>query len=250
MTHRIVAIHGVPTSPALWARLQVDGVLEAPALAGLATDAVPTRWDMATWLADVRPRVDAGTVLVGHDLGGILAALLAVERPVRGLVLCATSLSPVFGWALRATAWPLAWRYFYRRHGGRRFLLGGLPVHLHGAATDTFLGAAPVGLADRMRSTARALSIPSDLVSRLRDTSIPVSLIWGRRDPWYPLPLARRLAYALGAELTIIEAGHLAPWEAPVAFGHALERSLRRFADGASGQGAGGVLRVPGGPEG
>ena len=128
MMARVLAIHGVPTSPALWSRLALDVPVDAPPLAGLATEAAPSRWDVGVWLDELRPRVDADTWLVGHDLGGILAAMLAVERPVRGVVLCATSLSPTFAWALRATAWPLAWRYFYRRHGGRRLCRDGNAV--------------------------------------------------------------------------------------------------------------------------
>ena len=245
---RILAIHGVPTSPGLWSRLALAFPVDAPPLAGLATEAVPARWDMGVWLDALRPRVDADTWLVGHDLGGILAAMLATERPVRGVVLCATSLSPLFGCALRATAWPLVWRYFYRRHGGRRFLTGGLPITMERDAVDTFLDAAPSGFPERMRATARALRIPRDLVARLRDTSTRVSMIWGRRDPWYPLPLARRLAGSLGARLTVLEAGHLAPWEAPRAFSAVIEAIVQDAPFQGAGRTAGtsGSTIVPG----
>jgi pimeloyl-ACP methyl ester carboxylesterase len=219
---RVVALHGVPTSPRLWSRLDVGVPVVAPALAGLATDEPRSRWDLDGWLDAVRPMLDADTVLVGHDLGGLLATILAVQVPVRALVLSATSLSPLFAAGLRWSAAPLLWRYFYRRHGGRRFLTGGLPDALRQEVIDTFLASAPRDLPERMRSTASALRIPHDLEERLRDTSVRVSLVWGRRDPWYPLPLARGLARRIGADWTVLDAGHLAPWEAPGAYSAAV----------------------------
>ena len=216
----LLALHGVPTSPALWGLLPC--AVEAPTLAGLS-DGAPVPASLTGWLEALRPRVRPDTVLVGHDLGGVLAALLAVERPVRGLVLSGTSLSPAY-WALvRASAWPGLERYFYRRHGGRKFLVGGLVPALHDDALRTFLpDVAPDDLPARMRAIARLMRVPADLVDRLRATGVPIRMIWGRHDPWYPLPLARRLARQLGADLRVVEAGHLAPWEDPDGFAAAL----------------------------
>lgn len=216
----LLALHGVPTSPALWGRLPC--AVEAPTLAGLS-DGTPVPASLAGWLEALRPRVRPDTVLVGHDLGGVLAALLAVEHPVRGLVLSGTSLSPAY-WALvRASSWPGLERYFYRRHGGRKFLVGGLAPALHDDALQTFLpGLASDDLPARMRAVARLMRVPADLVARLCTRGVPIRLVWGRRDPWYPLPLARRLARQLGADLRVVEAGHLAPWEDPEGFAAAL----------------------------
>ena len=47
-------------------------------------------------------------------------------------------------------------------------------------------------------------------------------LVWGRRDPWYPAPLARLTAAASGARLHWVESGHFAPWEAPGGFSEVL----------------------------
>ena len=74
-------------------------------------------------------RVTDDTHLVGHDYGGLLAAMIAARRPVRSLTLSSTALG--LGWL---PAWltampPLHW-YFYRRHAGARWLeLGVSPAH-------------------------------------------------------------------------------------------------------------------------
>jgi pimeloyl-ACP methyl ester carboxylesterase len=201
--------------------------VRAPALRGLATQDPPAVWSLQGWLDALRPQVTPDTVLVGHDLGGVLAAMLAAERPVRALVLSGTSLSPWYWRAVRLSAVPGLSAYFYGRHGGRKFLLGGLRPALHAAALDTFAlrpghPSAIPDLPARMRCTARAMRLPPDLVGRLRARRVRTALVWGARDPWYPPGLARRLARALHAPLTTLDAGHLAPWEDAEGFTQAL----------------------------
>ena len=236
---QFLAIHGLPTGPGLWGRLGLD--VEAPALSGVGT-AAPSACTLDGWMSELRQLLNGDTVLVGHDLGGVLAAMLAAERAaagqrVAGLALSGTSLSPAYWAAVRASAWPGLWRYFYRRHGGRRFLLGGMAAERHAEALSAFGlaldGFTPGGLSPghpaaipdlpaRMRATAAGMRLPAGLTGRLRAGGFPIRLIWGRRDPWYPLWMARRLAADLGAGLATVEAGHLAPWEAPEAFAAAL----------------------------
>ncbi len=226
---KFVAIHGLPTGPGLWGRLGLE--VTAPALSGVGT-AAPSACTLDGWMSELRPLINGDTVLIGHDLGGVLAAMLAAERAaagqrVAGLALSGTSLSPAYWAAVRASARPGLWRYFYRRHGGRRFLLGGMAPERHAAALEAF-GLSPghpaaiPDLPARMRAAAAGMRLPAGLAGRLRAGGFPIRLIWGRRDPWYPLWMARRLAADLGAGLAAVEAGHLAPWEAPEAFAAAL----------------------------
>lgn len=198
----ILALHGLPTSPEIWSRLDVA----APALHGALADQV----------ASVLPLVDADTVLIGHDMGGVVAAMVALTVRPRALVLTGTALGPY--WAMvRATAWPGLQRYFYARHGGRKFVAGAVSAGLREEALRTFPGADPA----MMRALAASMRPPPDLARRVA-ARVPVHLIWGRHDRWYPPVVARAIARATGARVEWIDAGHFAMWEAPEAFTAAL----------------------------
>jgi pimeloyl-ACP methyl ester carboxylesterase len=212
---RIVALHGVPTSPRLWERLPIPVV--APALHGVAT-AGRASWSLDSFVADLLPILTPETVLVGHDLGGVVAAMAALRVRVREVILTGTALGPY--WAMvRATAIPPLDRYFYRRYGGRRFLAGSVSGGRVAEVLTAFPGAPD--LPERMRILARHMRPPPDLAREL-GRRVPVRLVWGRRDRWYPPVVARALARATGAEIRWIEAGHLAMWEEPEAFAAAL----------------------------
>ena len=205
--HRL-ALHGVPTSPALWARVPL--ALDVPALGG----------GLRAQVAAVVPRITAESVVIGHDLGGVVAAMAVVaagERGVRArrVVLCGTALGPY--WAMvRVTAWPGLWRYFYARHGGRRFVAGAVHPSRAAEALAAFPGADPA----EMREVARGMRPPANLAARLAATA-PVSLLWGRDDRWYPPAVAHAVARGTGGALHWTEGGHFAMWEAPARWAEA-----------------------------
>ena len=220
---RIVALHGLPTSPRLWERLEVPRgwVLERPPVPGLGPDGTPDAFSLE-WAAErLRARTEGADVVMGHDLGGVLAAMLA--RPDQAVVLSGTALGHYWA-AIRATAKPLVNRLFYHRYAGRLFLRnGGLVEHRGGL--DAAFGDHGEGWAERMRTIAAAMRPPPGLGRRLRAQR--VLLAWGRHDPWYPvLPVGRGLAWSTGGELAVLEAGHFAPWEAPTAFSERLASFL------------------------
>ncbi|MFZ5478032.1 MAG: alpha/beta fold hydrolase [Myxococcota bacterium] len=201
----LLAIHGLPTSPALWSRLPFP--VDAPLLPGVDTD---EPFSLDALVAHLRPRVRGDTVLVGHDLGGVVAAMLGAETGAP-VVLTGTALGPY--WAMvRATArWPLH-RYFYERHAGRKFLAGSVSPARAAEAMAAFSPVPPA----RMRAIARAMRPPA--IPRLRD----VRLVWGRDDRWYPPFVARALARRFRVPVTWVPGGHLCPWEHPDAFAAAL----------------------------
>ncbi len=219
---RTVALHGLPTSPALWARLPVPVL--APALRGVATAEPRDDWSLDGFVDEVVPHLDADTVLVGHDLGGVIAAMAAVRVRVRSLVLTGTALGPYWA-AVRLTARAPLHRYFYERHAGRKFLTGAVSP---ARAEDVLAAFPPVpDLAARMRAIARAMRPPPGLARRVA-AHVPVRLVWGRADRWYPPPVANAVARGVGAEIRWVEGGHLCMWEHPEAFAAALLASPRR----------------------
>lgn len=167
------------------------------------------------------PRLTADTVVLGHDMGGVVAAMAAVSATApRAVVLSGTALGPY--WQLvRATAWPLLWRPFYRRHGGRRFVAGAVAPHRQQVALATFPGADPL----EMRRIAWSMRPPRRLAARLAAVT-PVFLVWGREDRWYPRAVAQALARATRAPLREVPGGHFALWEEPGPFAAALDEIM------------------------
>ncbi len=217
----IVALHGLPTSPRLWERIDAPRGwdLRCPPVPGLGQGGTPDAWNLewAARLIRERWETESADILMGHDLGGVLAAMLA--RPGQKVVLSGTALGPY--WSLiRMTAWPFLNRAFYHQYAGRVFLSKGCMPEHRDALLDAFANHGD-GWAERMRRIARAMRPPASLGLDLRRN--PVLLAWGRQDPWYPpIPVARAVASASNGRLELLEAGHFAPWEAPGGFSEAL----------------------------
>lgn len=213
MTHSgperpLLLLHGVPTGPKLWSRLSIPHV--APTLTG----------NLLTQVDQVAQSLTSETVVVGHDMGGVVAAMAALVRPPRCVILTGTALGPYWT-AVRCTALPVAWRYFYARHAGKKFVAGSVAPHRAAEALAWFSGQDPL----QMRAVARSMRPPAGLAHALSAT-VPVRLIWGERDRWYPQPVARAVARATCAPLQFVPGGHFAMWEHPEAFSAALHGLL------------------------
>ncbi|GAB3483210.1 alpha/beta fold hydrolase [Amycolatopsis cihanbeyliensis] len=81
------------------------------------------------------------------------------------------------------------------------------------------------GVAAYWRAVARYdEDLAAPLVPRLAELSVPVRLLWGDHDAWFPREKARELAAALpGAELRFLpQAGHFSPEDNPRAFAEEL----------------------------
>lgn len=160
------------------------------------------------------------TVVVGHDMGGVVAAMAAVRRPPRLVVLTGTALGPYWT-AVRMTALPGVWRYFYAKHAGRKFVAGSVAAGRTAEALAAFPGADPV----QMREVARSMLPPAGLGQALASV-VAVRLLWGEADRWYPPPVARAVARATQAPLRFVAGGHFAMWEHPAVFTAALQHIL------------------------
>jgi len=192
--------------------------------------------------------------ILAHDSGGLIARYVAADDArVTALVLGNTEISghhapmlqvlkavvntPVLGPLFLSAVMRMP---FVRRS---RVGFGGCFENrdlIDGEFNDLFL--APM-LADKRRAfsqTELLRTLDPALVDRLPDVHArlrcPVQLIWGRDDPFFPLPLARKMLpeFAAGATLEVIEDGKLyVHEERPAPFAH-LARSFLQEAFAAS----------------
>ena len=211
---KVLALHGLPTSPRLWERLQLPPgwQLETPPIPGLGPEGTAADWNLRSTADLVGPLNSGDKILVGHDIGGVLAAMIAI--PGQTVILSGTALGMYWA-AIRLIARDPLQRYFFERHQGRRFIShGSLPEH-RASLLEAFSEHGPDWGA-RMRLIARGMKPPMMLALGLR--SCAVRLAWGRHDPWYPSWIAQTLKRTCGAKLFWLESGHFAPWEDPRGF--------------------------------
>ncbi len=233
----VVYVHGIPTSPRLW-RHVIPRVDNARSLAwemvgyggsieeGRGRDiSVGKQADyLASWMRELTPN---GAVLVGHDLGGGVAQILAVRHPelVRGLVL--TNAISYDSWPipqvklLRASA-PVVerlpdevFRFVYKS-----FMFQGHsnPRQAEEAVSEHFpYYEAADGAAAFVRQV-QSLDVQDtlDISGRIPELDIPAHVVWGVADQFQKIGHGYRLAYELGAPLDRIEDGkHFTPEDFP-----------------------------------
>jgi pimeloyl-ACP methyl ester carboxylesterase len=167
----------------------------------------------------------ADAVLVGHEMGGAIAAQCAITDPsrVRGLVLVdAAGFGLREPWALRIVGWPGIGRValgLRSRWITRRLLESAYadPSRLRPEDVDQYY--APVAERDFGRALWGVLhEFRFDaLVGRLTNVQIPTLVLWGERDDWIPQSYGRALAAELPrmAYLSVPNAGHALSEEAP-----------------------------------
>jgi pimeloyl-ACP methyl ester carboxylesterase len=217
----VLLVHGFPTSRALWKdvapRLIAAGMrVLTPDLAGYGDS--PTAPDVGMesqsgWLLDLLDERGVEKVsLVAHDVGTAAAQILTVRAPsrVRSLVL----MDGVYEteWAMGAVESIRDWDpgqaarlqpVLARRLRSIRELLGAYAGDEGGR---------------RLIHAARCLDPKqtAGMTARLRGTGVAVRVVWGADDAYLPLDsVARPLADALGAPLTIVPGGHFLPLDNP-----------------------------------
>lgn len=245
----VVYVHGIPTCPSLWRRV-VPLVPEARSLAWEMVGygaSIPEGRDrdisvarQAEHLARWMRALELGrAVLVGHDLGGGVAQILAVREPelVRGLVLtnaiCYDSWPIPSVKAMRATggvvermpdaAFRVVFETFIRRgHGDRSRARESIRHHWpHYEAAD--------GARAFVRQV-RSLDVSDTLAvsDRLPDLRVPAALAWGAADRFQKIGYGYRLAHDLAASLDRIEGGkHFVPEDHPDRVAAAIRKVLQ-----------------------
>lgn len=234
----VVFVHGIPTSPRLW-RHVVPQVRGARSLAwemvgygasieqGRERDiSVAKQADyLAAWMRSVG--LDEGAVVVGHDLGGGVAQILAVRHPglVKGLVLTN---------AICYDSWPIPSVKAMRSMGSVverlpddvfRPVYASLLQQGHddrGRARESIGEHWPyyksAGGAAAMIRQVRSLDVRDtlDVADRIPHLDVPARIVWGAADGFQKIGYGYRLAYELGAPLDRIESGkHFVPEDHP-----------------------------------
>jgi pimeloyl-ACP methyl ester carboxylesterase len=233
----VVLVHGIGSSIYSWAEVlpalgQSHDVI-ALDLPGFGGSDIPAGFGAERYPPLLRSFLDAlglpRVALVGHSLGGAVAAAFAAAEPGRldRLVLvdaAGFNLAPADRpWLLRGLGWPAAAGVLDLLPMRRRVLALGLRQVFHddGRVTpervEEYL--APLArpgairfMAGLLRDT-RALGLP-EAIARVRT---PTLVIWGRQDAWVPLRDADRFQSAIpGARKAVIEGcGHVPQEERP-----------------------------------
>lgn len=250
----VVLIHGIPTYSYLWRnvapRLAASGLPTISVdLLGYGFSDKPIGVDLGI-AAQARILVTAlelmkwrGGTIVGHDIGGGVAQLLALARPdlVRRLVLVDTIAYDSFpepGIArLKEPAWDaiLGAHDFDLKKGLAKGFMRGMAnseqvtPNLIAEYERPFKGVegrlAYLRAARALRTEELALRM--DAVEHLET---PTLILWGAEDPFQPLHYGERLAKAMvNARLDVIMgASHFLPEDTP----HLLARRIASFAGG------------------
>src|SRR5881628_3778463 len=150
----------------------------------------------------------ADAVLVGHSMGGAIAAEAAIAWPdrVRGLVLIGSSgLGGREPLLFRVARWPVV----------------GPPLLAYGRA---------------LRATLREFQFDGLGGGRLNRIAAPTLVVWGDEDRWIPTSVGRLMAGQIPRSAFVMarHAGHAVQEEAPADVNHLLIRFLKQ-----------GVTRVP-----
>lgn len=217
----LLLLHGFPTTRRLWKgvtpRLVQAGLrVLAPDLIGYgdSPDAPDVGMkNQAGWLLELldEQRIDRVTV-IAHDVGTAAAQILTVRSPerVRGLVLMDGVHET--DWAMQAVASILDWDPS-RAARLQPLLARKLPV-----IAEVLVAFSGEEGGRRLIHAARCLDPEQTdgMTARLRQSGVPIRLIWGSDDAYFPPATAgRRLADALGVDLTVIPGGHFLPLDNP-----------------------------------
>lgn len=182
-----------------------------------------------------------GVHLVGFDFGGPTAIRLAgrLDSRVRSLTLAATNLFPdtPIPFPLRIVKIPVLGALFFRIAFGTLGLMMMWVAAVSDRAAFPFRRYREALRGQGVRSTRRIfLESMRDLpglyteVERIaRGLGLPAIVLWGDRDPFFPVRVGERTAAALGAELRVLGGcGHFVPEERSEAMAGAIRELVAR----------------------
>ena len=220
----VLLLHGFPATRRLWSqvapRLAEAGYrVLAPDLVGYGeSEPAPGvgvgMVNQARWMLEFLDRLGIQqAAVVAHDVGTAAAQLMLVRAPerIRALAL----MDGVYGgeWGMEAVASIQSWEV---AQAGR--LAPVLERRLGKGMSEILSAYEGEEGGRRLIRAARDLD-PRDtagILGELKARHVPAVLMWGDRDPFFPVDkVARPLANLLGAELRIFAAGHFLPLDVP-----------------------------------
>ncbi len=197
-----LALPGIPAGSGVWKKLPVR-ILD---FQGVQDSSHRFRWDLESFVDETLPHYDNQTILMGHDLGGVVAAMSAVRKAPKAVVLTGTALGHWWFWT-RLSASPVLNRFFYHTFKGNLFVRAG-----GGKKTSQrFVDHPHFHDPTKMKTLAKEMKPPTDLVHNLQ-LACPVYIIWGRKEVFYPGFLAKSLSNRLKAPLYWNDGGHYCMW--------------------------------------
>jgi haloalkane dehalogenase len=245
----VLLLHGIPT----WSFLYADVIpLLEPHCRVIAPDFLGHGW------SDRRDRFDRSLIaqtdavlalldelgiervtVVGHDTGGGVALILAIDHPERVARLVLSNVVAYDSWpigdmvALSDPSW--------REKSVSEvvdFVAEGLADGIHNAdrLTPAFREGIVAPYADKegkisLIRNASALNTNHTmaLVDRHAEITAPTLVLWGQHDPWQTIVDGERLAEEIpDAQLVRVEASHWIPQDAPVEFAERIVSFLRQ----------------------
>jgi haloalkane dehalogenase len=244
----VLLLHGIPT----WSFLYADVIpLLEPHCRVLAPDFLGHGWSdrrdrfdrsLTAQTAAIVALLDAlgleRVTVVGHDTGGGVGLILAIEHPERVARLVLSNVVAYDSWPIgdMITLSDPAWSDKPVQEVVD-FVAGGLPDGIHNAErlTAEFRAGIVAPYADEegkisLIRNASALNTNHTmaLVDRHREIAAPTLVLWGRHDPWQTIRDGERLADEIpGARLVPVEASHWIPQDAPREFAEGILGFLR-----------------------
>lgn len=255
----VVLVHGIPTSPALWRHV----VPRLESVRALAWEMVgygrswPTGKGrdisvaaQAEYLHDWLDALETErAVLVGHDLGGGVAQIVAVRHPERCAGLVLTNAIAYDSWPITmvkamAAAGPIVERL--PRLVIRTLIAGFIrPGHDDGARARESIAEHRPGYdhSDGARTFVRQVrSLRTEdtlaVAPHLSGLEVPAAVIWGAADNFQTIDYGRRLATDLRADIEVVATGkHFMPEDHPEEVAAAIRTVTREAASVAGSSG-------------
>ena len=118
-----LALPGIPAGSGAWEKLPVRTI----DFRGVQDKHVRQDWQLDSFVHEVLPHYDSDTILIGHDLGGVVAAMSAVKKHPKAVVLTGTALGSWWFWTRLSR--PILNRFFYHTSKGNLFIRAGGGTH-------------------------------------------------------------------------------------------------------------------------